>query len=348
MPEIFGVSRTALRERVGSLSQVARVDSLIEAEGAARGARRLRLVNGGGIEVDIHPDRALDLGQITVGGIPIAWMAPGGISAPQFYDGAGYNWLRTFGGGALVTCGLDTFGPPSIDAGQSLGQHGRIGAQPAQILRQEATEDAVIVEGVVRQSSALGENLLLHRTIASNIGSDTVTVNDTVTNEGFQESPHMILYHCNFGWPLLDADSILDIPTVGVTARDADAEPGLAQWAQIGPPVPGWREQVYRHEVQTPSPATVTITNPRLGVQASLTFNSEALPFVYQWKMVGQGTYVLGIEPSNCGNVFGRAAARAAGELPILAAGESAQYSLEFRLNRFAPAEPEDARENDD
>lgn len=348
MPEVFGLAAAKLRERVGSLSQVARVDSFIEADGAARGARRLRLVNGGGIEVEIHPDRALDLGQITVGGVPIAWMSPSGITAPQFYEATGNNWLRTFGGGVLATCGLDTFGPPSEDAGQSLGLHGRIGAQPAQLLRQEATEDSVVVEGLVRQSSVLGENLLLRRRISSGIGSDSVVIHDVVTNEGFADSPHMILYHCNFGWPLLDADSVLEIPSVGVHPRDADAESGLHNWAEVGPPSPGWREQVYRHHFPGQSEVRARITNPRLGVEVSLSFGSEVLPFLYQWKMVGQGHYVLGIEPSNCGNVFGRAAARAAGELPILRAGESVEYTLEFRLRRFAPTSSDEAKEIDD
>lgn len=50
--------------------------------------------------------------------------------------------------------------------------------------------------------------------------------------------------------------------------------------------------------------------------------------------MTGQGTYVLGIEPSNCRNLLGRVVARDAGELPILRAGESVHYRIEFRVRR--------------
>jgi len=339
MSKVFGATAPELRERIGVLAQVIRVDSFVETQGTARGARRLRLVNGGGIEIEVHPDRALDIGQVTIDGIPISWMSPTGIAAPEFYEPQGQGWLRTFGGGLLATCGLDTFGPPGEDAGETLGQHGRIGTRPAELIRTEATAEGVVVEGLVRQANVFGENLLLRRRISSAAGSDTVVIEDTVTNEGFVESPHMILYHANLGWPLLDADSTIEIPSTSAIPRDADAEPGLATRGEVGPPVAGFREQVYLHEFDDAaadgrSDVQVRVTNPRLGVQFELAFSTVQLPYLYQWKMVGQGHYVLGIEPSNCRNVFGRKAAREAGELPVLAAGESVSYRLEFRLRR--------------
>lgn len=334
MPKVFGLSEADLRERVGTLAQVVRVDSLVEVEGPARGARRLRLVNGGGLEAEIHPDRALDLGRVTVDGIPISWISSTGITAPEFSEPEGYGWLRTFGGGLLATCGLDTFGPPSDDAGQRLGQHGRIGSVPAQVTRSEATADGVVIEGTIRQTSVFGENLVLHRRISSAAGSDTITVEDVVTNEGFAQTPHMILYHANLGWPLLDEDAVVDIPSHTVTHRDSDAEPGLDRWQSFDAPIAGFREQVYRHDFADDTDVLVKVTNDRLGVEFSLGFSSSALPHLYQWKMTGQGHYVLGVEPSNSPNVFGRAAARDAGELTFLAPGESARYRLDFRLRR--------------
>lgn len=338
MTDIFGASGPSLRERIGSLAQVIRVDSFVEAEGPARGARRLRLVNGGGIEFEVHPDRALDIGQLTVDSIPISWMSPTTIAAPQFYEPAGAGWMRTFGGGLLATCGLDTFGPPGHDDGDDLGQHGRIGAQPATVTRSVADTDGVVVEGLIRQASVFGENLLLHRRISSAAGSDTVVVEDTVTNEGYADAPHMILYHANLGWPLLDAGTVIDIPSVATKARDADAESGEPQRNEIGAPAPGFREQVYSHDFAAGGPFSARVTNEKLGVEFSLTFSGDTLSFLHQWKMTGQGTYVLGIEPSNCRNLLGRAVARDAGELPILRAGESVHYRIEFRVRRTRPA----------
>jgi hypothetical protein len=339
MAEVFGKSGSDLRERIGSLGQVVRVDSLVEAEGPARGARRLRLVNGGGLELEVHPDRAMDLGQLTVDGIPVAWMSPTGIVAPEFREPEGLGWLRTFGGGLHATCGLDTFGPPSEDGGAELGMHGRIGAQPAVVTRMEATSAGVVVEGTIRQAGVFGENLVLRRKISSAAGSDTVVVDDTVTNESFEDSPHMVLYHVNLGWPLLDDDTVIDIPSTALTPRDVDAELGIADWREAGSPIPGYREQVFRHDVEGTEDVRLRVTNARLGVEFSLGISGAQLPCVYQWKMMGQGNYVLGVEPANCRNVFGRAAAREAGELPILSAGDSVSYRLEFRLRRVESAD---------
>lgn len=335
--QVFGAVGDDLRERVGSLAQVVRVDSFIEAEGAARGARRLRLVNGGGIEVELHPDRALDIGQVTVDGIPIAWISPTGITAPEAYEPEGNGWLRTFGGGLLATCGLDSYGSPSEDAGQVLGQHGRIGVQKATIVRADATADGVVVEGVIRQTAVFGENLVLRRRISSAAGSDTVLIEDTVTNESFAEQPHMILYHMNLGWPLLGESTTIDSPATAVDPRDEDAEAGIAEYAAVGAPVAGYREQVFVHTMPAVESNTVVVTNPELGLEFALTFSGLELPWLYQWKMVGQGHYALGLEPTNTPGVFGRAATRASGNLPMLAAGESVSYSVQFRLRRVQP-----------
>ena len=102
--------------------------------------------------------------------------------------------------------------------------------------------------------------------------------------------------------------------------------------------MPGYREQVFHHDLHADTQVQALVTNQRLGIEFSLGFSSSTLPYLHQWKMVGQGAYVLGIEPSNCRNLLGRSAARAAGEMPVIGAGESVGYRLEFRLRRIAPA----------
>lgn len=336
MAEIHGTSGTALRQRIGSLAQVVRVDSFIEADGPARGARRLRLINGGGIELDVHPDRGFDIGQVTVDGLPIAWISPVGISGPEGYEPAGTGWLRTFGGGLLATCGLDSFGPPSEDAGQPFGQHGRFGTQKATIVRTDFSEERIVVEAVVRQAGVFAENFVLRRRISTTAGSDTVRIDDTVTNDAYTDQPHMILYHINLGWPLMDDQTRIDIPSVAVTPRDVDAAAGLSETSRFGPPSEGFREQVFIHDLDPDCATTVMVHNSGRGLEFALTVSGSELPALHQWRMCGLGHYVLGVEPSNTRNPLGRAAARAAGALPILKAGQSVHYGLEIRIKRVA------------
>lgn len=144
----------------------------------------------------------------------------------------------------------------------------------------------------------------------------------------------MIVYHCNLGWPLLDESAVLDIPSTAVHARDPDAEAGIDTWRAFDGPTPGFREQVFRHDFPADSDVLVRLRNDAIGVEFSLAFSSSELPHLYQWKMTSQRHYALGIEPTNSPNILGRKAAREAGELPILAPGQSAGYRLDFRLRR--------------
>jgi hypothetical protein len=332
LADIFGLPAEAALQRVGSLAQVARLDSFAETDGPARGARRLRVVNGGGLEFEVHPDRGLDIGAATFDGLPLAWLSSTGITSPSFYEPDGRGWLRTFGGGLLTTCGLDSFGPPADDEDGVAGMHGRIGAIPAHLTGAEATAERITVSGTVRQSAVFAENLLLSRRITSEVGSTSFTVADTVTNEGSNASPHMVLYHVNLGWPLLDDGAVVDIPHASVAPRDADAEEGFGGQYEIGAPVRGFREQVYIHEAGPDRYASVT--NKQRGLRLTLRF-SDTLPAVFEWKMTATQHYVLGLEPANTPEIGGRAAARAAGLLPSIQPGGRVDYRLSFEMERL-------------
>jgi hypothetical protein len=56
------------------------------------------------------------------------------------------------------------------------------------------------------------------------------------------------------------------------------------------------------------------------------------LPVLVQWKMPGEGTHVLGIEPANC-HLEGRAADRIRGTLVSLAPGQMVEYNLELSIS---------------
>jgi hypothetical protein len=329
LADIFGMPTEQAVLRVGSLDQVARVDRFVEDDGPARGARRFRVVNGGGLEFDVHPDRALDIGAATLNGLPIAWLSSTGITRPDAYEPDGRGWLRTFGGGLVTTCGLDNFGPPADDEDGVSGMHGRIGSIPGRVSEVTVTPELITVAGEVRQSGVFQENLLLRRRITSRVGSTGFTIEDTVTNEGEYSSPHMMLYHVNLGWPLLDAGTVIDIPAKSVEPRDPDAVEGFDQRAEIGEPHVGFREQVYIYEAGDDRHARVT--NASRGLTLTLRY-SETLPAIFQWKLTATKHYVLGLEPANTSEIQGRAVARANGKLPSLRPGESRSYSIEIEV----------------
>jgi hypothetical protein len=331
---LHGLDLGEATRRMGSIEQAARIDSFVEADGPARGARRLRMITGGGLEIDIHPDRALDLGQVTIDGLPVAWMSAAGIGAPAFYDPHGSGWLRTFGGGFLTTCGLDTFGAPSVDEGVEFGQHGRISAVPAHMTTTSNTDGMLVVEGFMRQSAHLGENLVLRRRIESVIGSSKFTIDDTVTNEGSEDVVHMMMYHANMGWPLVDEGATLSVPSASIEPRDEFSAEGIADWQAFEAPAPGRLDRVFLHSFDEGELVRIELTNPKLGVTLTLDYDRNQLPWLCQWKMMRDDGYVVGIEPVNTQTMIGRADARAHNALRILAPGERVHYRLAFGLSR--------------
>ncbi|HAL73884.1 MAG TPA: DUF4432 domain-containing protein, partial [Clostridiales bacterium] len=159
-------------------------------------------------------------------------------------------------------------------------------------------------------------------------------ISDRIENMGFSPEPLMLLYHFNLGYPLLDADAELLLPVKATRARDAVAEPGIADCCQFQPPTPGYSEQVFFHDLSTDTQGRTcaALINSRLGLGVSFHYSKALLPNLAEWKMMGEGDYVLGIEP--CNNfVNDRAAARQAGELDILAAGEVRRYTLDIAFH---------------
>jgi len=65
------------------------------------------------------------------------------------------------------------------------------------------------------------------------------------------------------------------------------------------------------------------------GLGAYIRYRQAELPRFTQWKMVGAGTYVTGLEPANCW-VEGRDKDRARGILQFLEPGEEREYLLEI------------------
>ena len=59
--------------------------------------------------------------------------------------------------------------------------------------------------------------------------------------------------------------------------------------------------------------------------------------------MMGEGLYVLAIEPMNCNPLGGRAAMRSEKRLPYLQPGECCSYALELEVVEYS----QDFRKND-
>jgi Domain of unknown function (DUF4432) len=352
MPTLYGQTLTpgTLARRVGRLEQVAGVRLVELGDGAERGVRVLEFRTGSGYAFEVLVDRALDVGRCEFQGQPLAWLSPPGVVGPWFAEPLGLGWFRAWGGGMLVTCGLDhTLLGGVDDASQfhqdvrpteEYGLHGRVGFLPARLTgygeRWDGEECTLWAEGVVRQAAVFGEALELRRRIEATVGESRFRVSDEVVNVGFDHTTHMYLYHVNVGWPVVDEGAEYLVPAPPGTPV---APYPTTEYRRLTSPTPGFREECYEHDMAGEPAGTVpaAVVNRRLGLGAYQVYRRDQLPFHTMWRMLGEGTYAVAMEPTTNRDA-GRFDARERGELAFLAPGEARRYELELGVLEDASA----------
>jgi hypothetical protein len=267
----------------------------------------------------------------------LVWHSPTGIVHPAYFSDKGLDWLNSFAGGLVCTCGLSTAGAPSNDLGEELGLHGSISNTPAEQVSWSETWDGddclLRVSGSVREASVHGSNLVLHRTVTTSLLSTGLTVTDSIENVGIRESPLMVLYHINFGFPLLTGESEIHAPSQDPEPANEHSAKTEKYWQLLEPPQLGMSERVYFHSMEPDKNGKVTVVlvsdrrDPSFAI--SLTYDAKALPEFVEWKMTCTNHFVLGLEPGNCRST-GRKAERARDALKTLAPGERSEFELQF------------------
>ncbi len=336
----FSPVEEAVLSKVGSMRQVAGIRRAQLDDGKERGVRVAEFRNGGGLAFTVLLDRGMDIADASFGGVSLSFMGPNSFGHPSFHDSAGAGWLRNWGGGLLTGCGMRSVGAPSNFDGEELGLHGRLSNTPAEDVKcfesWASTRYILSVSGSMREARLFGENLVLTRTVSTEFGVNTISITDSIRNCGFREAHATVLYHMNFGWPLLDEDTVVEALPHDVVPRDEIAAAGLDSWSKFQAPSIGFKEQCFYHDIPTGSSglASIALFNPKIGLKAVLSYRKAELPFLTQWKNPGAGEYVMGLEPGNC-HVEGPGAERDKFKtLKILQPGESFETHVELSVFR--------------
>jgi hypothetical protein len=335
-------SRADLLARVGRLDQIAGVQLTEAADGQERGVRLLRFGTGAGFDFEVLVDRGFDVGRAWLGGRALAWWSPVGLIGPWYHEPAGIGWFRGFAGGLVSTCGLDhtllggtddatVFNYPHRRT-ENYGLHGRYTGLPARLAGYGTTwhgDDCLLwAEAEVAQMAVFGEQLLLTRRIEADLGGTSLRIADSVTNTGATTCPHMMLYHCNVGFPVVAADAELIYPApAGTCVSDARTE----RYRALADPEAAFVEECYEHDMSTGPDGSVhaAVVNRAAGLGVYQRYRRDQLPHHITWRQLGSGTYVVAMEPST-NHDAGRFDARERGELIHLEPGEQRHYELEI------------------
>ncbi len=300
------------------------------------GVRAARIRTLGGLDVLAILDRCMDIAWCSFEGTPLVWHGPGALLPPHPGTLNDDEFQRRFFGGLVTTCGLEAFGPAGSDAYGSWGEHGHINHTAAHDVAIDnnfaAAEPYMELRGVISQIRMFGESLQLERSWRAALRGTTLTLRDRVTNLGASPVPHMLLYHCNMGYPMLDEHLRLDIPRSTTVPRDEAARAGIDSWNEGGSAQANFKEQVFIHTVEggLDGWCSATFDNTQLGRTVSVEFRASELSTCFSWRMLGTRTYVMAVEPANCPTIEGRIAAAKAGTLPFLQPNETREYNVRF------------------
>lgn len=323
------------RAYIGNIDQLLNVKTMRLEGGMAQSVLATEIQCQSGLSFTILADRCMDIASLRYKGINISYLNPCGIVAPVYYDRRDIQWLKSFTGGFLTTCGLENTGSPCRDEGKCYGMHGRISHIPAQgyaVQRRENNgENMVEVSGEMNQSSLFGEKLKLERIIRAWQKSPRIEITDTICNCGFTNEEFMILYHCNIGYPFLSPVSRVVIDSRSVLPRNKHSERYIGQVLQITEPEQG-EEMCYYHEMNDcKGISRAGIYQPEFEFGLVLSYENQILRKFTQWKNMSEGEYVLGLEPGS-NWVEGKAVERKRDQIQSLDAGERISYTLSIEI----------------
>lgn len=339
MAIVYGrdMGKRDIMKYIGDISQIAGAKEYEFTSGRARGVRAIGFRTGSGLDFTVLPGRGMDIAFASYKGQAISYISKTGIVSPAFYEAPNTGFLRNFFAGLLTTCGLSNFGIPCVDQGIEFGQHGRISNIEAEDvgISNEWHRDEFIMSarGKIREAKFFYEYLVLDRKISARLGDKSIMINDVVDNPAFEPQPIMMLYHFNFGYPLLSEDSVVVKSSGTVTGLNEESEKAKVSCCDIHVPVNGYQEQVFVHDMKPDHEGFVyaAIINNVLDLGAYIKFRKDQLPGMLQWKMLGETEYVVGLEPI-LGMPCGRDKAREAGLLDFIEPGGTRSFDIEIGI----------------
>lgn len=303
-------------------------------------------IQNGRLRFVVVPTRGMGLWRADCGSVHLGWKSPvKGPIHPAFvplWEGSGIGWLSGFDE-LLVRCGLENNGSPEFAPNGALLHplHGRLANTPAHKVELSIDGDSgeIAIVGVVDEARMFGQKLRLTTTIRTRVGSSELSICDEVANLSAEPGELQLLYHTNFGVPLLGPGAKVTLPFKKVAPRDSVAAADMDQWNVYGAETPGMPEACFLFEpLADAAGQTRAVLRSAAGDQGvSVKFNTKQLPCFTIWKQrqaIADG-YVTGLEPAtNFPNV--KSFEKKQGRVITLAPGETRRFDVSIEAHTDA------------
>ena len=298
-------------------------------------------IDNGRMKVRVSPTRGMGILDAVAGQTRLGWQSPvKDIVNPAFINlesRAGLGWLEGFNE-LVARCGYEWAGHPGMDNGELLTLHGRAENIPATDVKVTIDQKApytIHLSGLIREQLFKKINFVTKAELVTTPGSLNFQLHDVLSNEGDYEKEYQVLYHSNFGPPLLDKGAQFAAPVQEVSPFNDYAKGDLSTWQTYRGPTPNFDEMVYnvRPYGDSAGNTLAVLHNAGGNKGVSLAFNIKQLPVLSLWKntdTLGQG-YVTGLEPGTS-FAYNRHYERILGLVPKVAAHGTRHFDLTYTL----------------
>jgi hypothetical protein len=253
-------------------------------------------IDNGKIQIELVPQRGLSILSVRQGKLRLGWNSPvKEVVHPKWINlssRGGLGWLEGFNE-FMVRCGMEYAGHPGRDeftdntggkAEMDLSLHGRVGNLPASevvVLVDRKPPHRIRVRGTVHERQFYGPKLELIAEVSTVPGSESFQIADEVINHGGAEQEFEMIYHSNYGRPLLEKGAKALIAAKSVTPMNDNAAKGIKGYETYLGPTAGYAEQVYLIEPYTNDKhETVVLLHDAAGERgASIRWSTDQLPY---------------------------------------------------------------------
>lgn len=315
--------------------------------GKQEGSKVLTITSKNGLTISLSPTRGMDLLKVTGHGVRLGWDSPvQEVVNPAYINlesRNGLGWLEGFNE-MMVRCGFEWTGHPVTKDGVIYTLHGKAGNTPAskvEVIVDDKAPHEIRIRGLLKETTFKKAKLETWTELRYVPGSDAFTVHDVLTNQADYPHDYQIIYHSNFGTPLLEKDARFIAPLKSVSPFNDYAKKGLDGWNVYGAPTKDFDEMVFNLKPKADSngKTVAAVINSKGDKGASIEFDTHQLPLLTMWKntdTLKQG-YVTGIEPGT-NYAYPVTIEKEQGRVKQLQPGQSTEFTLTYTLLKDASA----------
>ena len=159
-----------------------------------------------------------------------------------------------------------------------------------------------------------------------------INIEDNIVNAGYNDTPYMLIYHINFGFPIITEKTRFLSPALSSRAFNDDAYKGSMEPNIFQSPTHHYAYECFVHDMpEQDDNVYAALINKKLNFGGYLKYSSKELPNFITWKMMGEQDYVVAMEPGT--NLpEGRVSARKNNRLITLRAREEHKVHLEIGI----------------